>query len=254
MNYILRSNLIIAILLYGTGVFAQEFTAFEIMKKNDDLQKPKDTYSEIKLTLTDKRGNSIERSLISYSLKTDFGFNSFIEVTTPADVSGMKLLSIAKEGEDEQRIFMPAFGKVRKISSSGKTGKFLGSDIFFYDLEDHNFNEFTYSLKGTKDWNEKQYYIITTVPKDSKAPYSKTIHWVSTKDLFIYKSEMYDKKGALLKTLVVNKTKIEQNIIIPAEMTFTNLKTGHSTQYLLLKNEINSGISSGIFTVKNLEK
>lgn len=254
MRQIFKNTFFAFALLCSTGVFAQELTAFEIMKKNDDLQKPKDTYSEIKLTLTDKRGNSIERSLISYSLKTDFGYNSFIEVTSPADVSGMKLLSIAKEGEDEQRIYMPAFGKVRKISSSGKTGKFLGSDIYFYDLEDYNLNEFTYSLNGTKEWNGKQYYLITAIPKNNKAPYSKTIHWVSKENFFIYKSEMFDKKGSLLKTLVINKTKTEQNIIIPAEMTFTTVKTGHFTKYTLLKDKINTGVSEEIFTVKYLEK
>jgi len=236
------------------GLQAQDLKAFEIMKKNDQLVQPNDNHSKIELLLKDKKGNVIPRSMDSYTLKTDFGYNSFIEVTSPADIAGMRLLSIAKTGEDDQRLYLPAFGKSRKIASSGKTGKFLGSDIYFYDLEDHDIDEFNYNFIGEREWNSQKYFVIESVPKDKKAPYSKTIHWVSTKDFFIYKSEMYDKKGHLLKTILVNKTKTENGIILPVSMTITNLQSKHTTEYHLLSTNINSGISTGIFALKNLIK
>lgn len=236
------------------GLQAQDMKAHEIMKANDQLKKPNDNHSKIELILKDKKGNTITRSIESYSMKTNLGYNSFIEVTFPADIAGMRLLSIARTGEDDQRLYLPSFGKSRKIASSGKTGKFLGSDIYFYDLEDHNLDEFTYHFNGEKEWNKKKYNVIESVPKDINAPYSKTIHWVSVNDNFIYKSEMYDKKGRLLKTFVINKIKIEKTIIIPENMTITNALDGHSTEYHLIKAILNSGVSPEIFTVKNLEK
>lgn len=240
--------------LYSFGLKAQSVKAYDIMKKNDQLVQPNDNHSKIELLLKDKKGNVIHRSMDSYTLKTDFGYNSFIEVNSPADIAGMRLLSIAKTGEDDQRLYLPAFGKSRKIASSGKTGKFLGSDIYFYDLEDHDIDEFKYNFIGEREWNSQKYFVIESVPKDKKAPYSKTIHWVSTKDFFIYKSEMYDKKGHLLKTLVVNKTKMEKGIILPVNITINNLQSDHTTEYNLLSTNINSGISSEIFTLKNLIK
>ena len=233
---------------------AQNFSADEIMKKNDLLLKPKDAYSEITLTLTDKNNNKIRRKLISYTMKTGLGYNSYFEVTAPADIAGMKLLSIAQKGEDEQRMYLPAFGKIRKISSAGKTGKFLGSDIYFYDLEDHDFNDFTYQTVVTENWNEKKYFVIASIPKDKKAPYSKIINYVNADDYFIYKSEMCDRRGQLLKTLVVNDTKIIKNIIVPTEISYKNVKTKHSTYYRVDVIKINSGISTAIFTIKSLEE
>jgi len=247
------------IILLITGIFvfsglqAQDEKAREIMKKNDDLPEPKDNSAVIELLLKDKKGNEIERSLESFTLKTDLGYNSLIEVKSPADIAGMKLLSIAQPGEDDQRLYLPSFGKSRKISSSGKTGKFLGSDIYFYDLEDHDLDEFSYRLLAQKEWNGKNYYLIESVPKDKNAPYSKTIHWVNTNDFFVYKSEMYDMKGRLLKTLVINKTKIDQHVILPVDMLITNVQLEHSTEYHLVSNHINTGISSDLFTVKYLE-
>jgi hypothetical protein len=256
MKSILAKNFILFLLgsFMSFGLQAQDIKAYEIMKTNDQLEKPNDNHSKIELLLKDKYGNIITRSMESYSIKTDFGYNSFIEVTSPADIAGMRLLSIAKTGEDDQRLYLPSFGKSRKIASSGKTGKFLGSDIYFYDLEDHDLDEFTYRFIGEKEWNGKKYDVIESVPKDKNAPYSKTILWVSVNDYFIYKSEMYDKKGRLLKSLVINKIKTEKNIIIPENMTISNIQDGHSTEYHLISTIINSGVSPNIFTVKNLEK
>ena len=89
----------IMLLFIATGLQAQSFDAAKIMKKNDQLPKPKDTYSEINLTLINKNGSKIQRELKSYSLKTDLGYNSYFEVTAPADIAGMKLLSIAKKAK-----------------------------------------------------------------------------------------------------------------------------------------------------------
>jgi len=233
---------------------AQDTKAYEVMKKNDELTKPKDSYSEISLVLKDSKGRTIQRTLKSFSLKTNEGYNSFIEVLSPADIAGMRLLSLAKQGEDDQRLYLPSFGKSRKISSSGKTGKFLGSDIYFYDLEDHDLDEFNYKFIGNKTWNGKDFFVIESVPKDKNAPYSKTIHWVSSADFFIYKSEMYDKNNRLLKTLIVSKTKTQQNIIVPWQLEITNSKDRHSTLYQVTSNKINPGVDANTFSVKNLEK
>lgn len=236
-----------------TGLHAQDTKAYEIMKKNDELPKPKDNQASIELVLKDKKGNTIQRTMESFTLKTDFGYNSLIEVKSPADIAGMRLLSIAQTGEDDQRLYLPSFGKSRKISSSGKTGNFLGSDIYFYDLEDHDLDEFTYRFDGEKEWNGKNYFLIQSTPNDKNTPYSKTIHWVNASDFFIYKSEMYDRKNRLLKTLVINKTKIDKGIILPVDMTIINVQQNHSTEYRLIRNQINTGISPDIFTVKYLE-
>ena len=232
---------------------AQNNKAYEIMQKNDALPEPTDNQARIELLLKDKKGNTIHRSLDSYTLKTSFGYNSLIEVISPADIAGMRLLSIAQTGEDDQRLYLPSFGKSRKISSSGKTGKFLGSDIYFYDLEDHDLDEFTYRFEGEKEWNGQNYYIIESTPKDKNVPYSKTIHWVNATDYFVYKSEMYDERVRLLKSLVVNKTKTDDGIILPVDMIITNVQQKHTTEYHLIRNQIDTGISPDIFTVKYLE-
>lgn len=242
--------------LTGSSFFAQaqDAKADKIMKTHYDLPEAKDSRAEIKLELINSKGNKITRSLVSYAQKTDAGTNSFIEVTAPADIAGMRLLSTARKGEDDQRMFLPAFGKSRKISGSGKTGKFLGSDIYFYDLEDHDLEDFVYTLNSEKTLAGQSYYLITAKPKDTGAPYSKSIHWINKNDYFVYKSELYDTKGKLLKTIDINEIQIISGVIIPVKMTITNHKDNHTTIYQTSGIKLNTGLSGQIFTVQNLEK
>ncbi len=71
------------------------------------------------------------------------GQDSYIEVLEPADVAGMRFLTLAEAGEDIQRMYLPALGSARRISGSAKKGRSLGSDLFFYDMEDHKFEDFS---------------------------------------------------------------------------------------------------------------
>ena len=79
------------------------------------------------------------------------GTNTFMKFIEPADVKDTKFLTIAhNKSDDEQRLFLPALGKVRRISSSTKNEKFMGSDLTYYDLEDYEYEDFTY--KYVKDF------------------------------------------------------------------------------------------------------
>ena len=130
-----------------------------------------------------------------YTKQGSQGRNSFIEFVEPADVKGTKFLTIAhKNADDEQRLYLPALGKVRKISSSKKDGKFMGSDLFYYDMEDRDYEEFTYNYVGEEVFRGMNCYVVESFPKDSSAPYSKMVMWVNKENYFVYKRECYDSR------------------------------------------------------------
>lgn len=247
--------LVFSVIILGiNSVSAQRDMGYEIMKKNDELKEADDAYFEGDLSIKNKRGNIKKRKMKIFSKKQPAGYDSFFEILEPADVSGMKFLTIAQKGEDDQRIYLPAFGKSRKISGSGKDGKFLGSDIYFYDLEDHDLEDFTYKHIGDEKWEGKDYFLVEAYPVDKKAPYSKIINWISKEDYFIYKCEMFDKKQQRhSKTSIVTKTQIIQGIILEIEMITVNHIDNSTTTYYQHSFKINAGMDSSIFTIQNLE-
>ena len=62
--------------------------------------------------------------------------SSYIEVKSPSDVAGVKLLMIDHESAtDEQLTYLPQFKRVNRISGSSRKGAFIGSDFSYEDLD-----------------------------------------------------------------------------------------------------------------------
>ena len=241
-------------MLFTLSLFADE-KGDEIARKNKDLKKSIDSYSEADMILIDKKGDQKKRKLIMFSKESKEGRNSFTEFSEPADVKGTKFLTIARKGDDEQRLWLPALKKTRLISSSSKDGKFMGSDLTYYDMEDRDFDDFTYKYLKDDKFQDKDCFVIETTPKDKTSPYSRSIMWISKADYFTYKIETYDKKDdKLLKTIVFVEVKTIDGVLIPIKTVVDNNKEGTKTLLVMSNTKINSGIKDTVFTVQNLEK
>ncbi|HOV14620.1 MAG TPA: outer membrane lipoprotein-sorting protein [Spirochaetota bacterium] len=236
------------------SLFADE-KGDEVAKKNKGLKKSTDSYSEADMVLIDKKGDQKKRKIIMYSKEGKEGRNSFTEFLEPADVKGTKFLTIARKGDDEQRLWLPALKKTRLISSTSKDGKFMGSDLSYYDMEDRDFEDFNYKFIKDDKFQNKECFVLETTPKDKNAPYSRSIMWIAKDDYFIYKVEAYDKKDdKLLKTIVFVEVKNYDGILVPTKMVVDNAKEGTKTLLAMNNVKINSGIKDEIFSVQNLEK
>ncbi|MCK5241508.1 outer membrane lipoprotein-sorting protein [bacterium] len=247
--------------LTGTAGWAED-NADEIMRKHYALPKAQDMQSFTIMALRKKDGSRTDRKLKMYSKQTKQGTNSFAEFLSPADVKGTKFLTIGnKQGDDDQRLWLPDLGKVRKIASAGKSGKFMGSDFTYYDMENHSFSDYTYTLLGeeeckyTKDGvkAKRTCWKMASVPVDKDAPYSQVLLWISQEDYFVYKTEMYNKKKAVEKRIYITEVKTVASIIVPVKTVAVNVN-GHKTLLKMEDIKVNSGLSDSIFTVKNLEK
>lgn len=248
--------LVSLVFFIAAGLFADK-KGDEIARKQYDLKKSDDTYSIGQMVLINKRGEKKIRKFLMYSKETKEGTNSFLSFLEPADVKGTKFLTIGhKKGDDEQRLYLPALGKVRKISSSKKGGSFMGSDLNYFDMETHVFEDFTYKYIKDETYNDKNCYVIEAYPLDKDAPYSKQILWISKKDYFIYRSDCYDKKddNGLIKTIVVVEVKVIDRVIIPTKIVVDNFKTKGKTLFKIENVQINVGLKDNIFSVQNLEK
>lgn len=241
-------------LLIAINVFADP-KGEEIAKKNFNLKSADDSYSLITMLLINKNGDKKIRKMDSYSKETGEGTNSFINFIEPADVKGTKFLTIAhKKSDDEQRLYLPALGKVRRISSSNKDENFMGSDLNYYDMEDHDYEDFTYKFLKEEKLNDKDCNVIEMTPVDPNAPYSKQIAWINKADDFMYKVECFDKKNPdqKFKTILFAEVKNINGILITTIIDVDNIKESHKT---ILKREnikINTGLKDSIFSIQNL--
>lgn len=249
----MEKSLIVIFILMATALFADP-SANEIMAHNDNLKRYVDSSNQTTMVLINSRGNKKIRKMKFYTSDTDIGKNSFIEFLLPADVRGTKFLTIGNdEGDDDQRLFLPALNRIRKISSSGKKGKFMGSDITYYDMENRTLDDSTYKLLKEDNIDGKSYWIIESTPVDLDSPYSKVLSYVSMHDYFIYKKEMYDDRGNHIKTLTIIEVKVVDGVIVPIKSIFENFKDDHKTLLSVADIVLDSNIDESIFSIQNLK-
>ncbi len=234
----------------------------DIARKYFDQKTPKDTTSVATMIIKDRAGITKTRKLKMVMKDSPEGNKTFVEFIEPADVNGTKFLTITHRGaENDQRLYLPALKKIRKISSSSKDGEFVGSDLFYFDMEERFFEDGTYTFLGENETLSEpamagmKFWKISISFVSPNAPYAKAIVWINMQDLVAYKAEYYDKKdGALLKTFIYDETKTLKGYTIPTRITVANLKKGSQTQMILSGLDVDVGIKDSEISVKRLEQ
>lgn len=249
-----KTLLLLVFSIFTIGLFA-DAKGDEIARKMDEVAEPNDRYSISSMILIDKNNNRKVRKLENYSKKTSKGTNSFIEFLEPADVKGSRFLTIGyDDGDDDQRLYLPALGKVRKISSSKKGGSFMGSDLNYYDMEDRNFNDATYKYLRDEEYNGVDCFVIESYPTDEDAPYSKTQTWVDKSNYIPRKVVCFDKKGRKEKTIAMVEVKKIKGYWITLKMVVDNHLKGTKTLLSTESPQLNAGLKDDIFSVQNLTR
>ena len=174
---------------------------------------------------------------------------------SPADDKGVALLKIEHENKDDEiRLWLPAFKKVRRISSKKKSDAFMGSDLSYEDLTNRDLSENTYHITGLDTIQNSEYYILETSPKEeTNSEYSKHVTWIEKQSLVPLKETSFDKSGNILK----EKTFIYKHIKeydTPTEIFVTNIQKNHTTKLTFENIELDSGVKSSLFQEKNLKR
>ena len=150
---------------------------------------------------------------------------------------------------------MPAMKKTRRISgSSARKENFMGTDFTYDDMGGRNIDEDTHRLLKELNIEGFRCWVIESVPKDSGGSYSKTISWIRQDALVAVKVEFYDKRGSLLKTLVVSDVRKQDDIWTPFRMEMKNVQKDHSTVIEITEIQYNTGLEDSLFRVSTLER
>ncbi|MFT7580662.1 MAG: hypothetical protein ACI9MR_002335, partial [Myxococcota bacterium] len=98
-----------------------------------------DGETTLRMTIEDKRGRLLERTLRSRSATTDGARKTRITFTEPSDQRGVEVLLLEQpNGANPQYLYLPRLGERRRIAGDSKNGRFEGSDFTFADLENRD--------------------------------------------------------------------------------------------------------------------
>lgn len=215
-----------------------------------------DFSSLVVMTLRSKEGDTRQRVLYSYAKEKGSRERwTLMRFVQPEDVNGTGLLTLDHPGdESDQWLYLPALDKVRRISSSRKGGRFVGSDFYYEDLLDREVEMDHHFLKGEGSVGKVPCEVLVSTPRDpDNSVYSKRVSCIYRKLLIPLSVELYEKgKEQPIKKMTARRIKKVQGFWTILESTMYDLETGHRTQLLTQKIKYNQGLPDQLFSRRDL--
>ncbi len=161
------------------------------------------------MTLKNKNGQTTTRKTHGINLEVEGdGDKSLTVFDTPKDVKGTASMTYThKVGDDDQWLYLPSLKRVKRISSSNKSGPFMGSEFAFEDLSSQEVEKYTHKFIKLVKVNGIACYKLQRVPVAKSSGYKTITVYLNKAN---YRPEIiifYDRKGSKLKTLTYSKYK-----------------------------------------------
>jgi len=249
-----KISLMMLLLVSAGSLYAQD--AVSIMNSAKNRVKMDTISSRSRMVITAKNGNTSERVIDQYSKDGPNGARTMIVFQSPANVAGTRFLTMdTVGGGQDQWIYLPSLGRVRRIAASESGGSFMGTDFSYDDISsmDRELSLDTHTLLREETLNGKSCYVIQSVPKDTSYQYSKTITWIDKTGFLIYKSEMYNRRGELVKVMEMSDFKDVQGRLTPMQTKVSTVGAGTSTTIYMEIIKYDDPIPEAVFTTAYIE-
>ncbi len=263
MNFALKSAaaVITATLLASTSaVFAEtpEEKGMAIAQQTKIVDEGwGDSVAEMKMILRNADGQESVRDIRIRSLEVDGdGDKSLSIFDKPRDVKGTAFLSFSHTvGNDDQWLYLPALKRVKRISSRNKSGPFMGSEFAYEDLSSFEVEKFTYQYLRDEPCGDETCFVVEQYPADKNSGYKRRIVWIDQSEYRMHKTEFYNRRDALLKTLEArNYEQYSGRHWRPTEMHMINHQTGKSTVLQWSNYAFQTGLSDSDFSQNSLKR
>lgn len=258
MTYLLSAALMVS----ADDLLAQsaEEKGFEISARSDRSDRGfGDSSVELQMILRNAAGQESNRSLQITTLEVpdeSVGDKSLVVFDSPRDIEGTALLSHAKILEpDNQWLFLPALKRVKRISSSNKSGPFVGSEFAFEDFTSVELNKFDYRYLQEEACGDLTCDVVERFPRYENSGYTRQVAWIDQDDYQVRKIEFYDRRGDLLKTLTLSEYKKYLDQYWRAQrLTMVNHQTNKQTDLIYGDYEFQVGLEDGDFVKGRLTR
>jgi hypothetical protein len=154
---------------------------------------------EIELLARDKSGG--ERVMLGklYAILQKDLIQAMVKIEAPADMRGAAYLvrETEKGGEEEKYVFIPALGKVRRITGGMKDSSLFGTDLSYADVK-----QIIYALSGgkvvlekTETLESRPAWLLSMAPEPAQENrFDKVRAWIDQQSCMVVKAEFEQDK------------------------------------------------------------
>ena len=216
-----------------------------------------DSQTTLKMILRNAAGQESTREIRNKTLEVDNDGDKSLNIFDhPRDVKGTAFLSFSHPvGADDQWLYLPALKRVKRIASRNKSGPFMGSEFAYEDITSFEVEKYTYKYLREEACGELTCFVVEQFPVDKYSGYTRRIVWIDQQEYRMWKTEFYDRKNSLLKTLSVPDYKQYLNQYWRAtEMHMVNHQSKKETRLIWTDYQFRTGLSDSDFNQNTLKR
>ena len=210
--------------------------------------------AQLTLRLFSKKGSERVREIEIRSREKDERKRTLVRFQAPADVAGTGFLMLENDDrDDDQYLYLPAIGKVKRISGNQRQQRFMGTDLTHADLESRSLRKGNLERLPDAAVGGSQAYVIASTPKEGDdSQYGKTVTWIHQSSFVPLRIEFYDRQLELLKVLTVHRLEKKDGNWVVMDSTIKNEQAGTSTQMTVRSIDFKAKLEDAEFTERAL--
>lgn len=210
-----------------------------------------DTTVDLTMLIASSPDSIVSREMRQMTLEVAHdGDKSIMVFDRPRDLKGTAILTFTHKLEpDEQWLYLPALKRVKRISSTDKSGPFMGSEFAYEDLSSQEVEKYGYKFLREESINGEQCFVLERIPTDKNSGYIRQVIWVDQSEYRMQRIEYYDRKNTLIKSMApVAYQQYLDRYWRPRELIMTNHQTGKSTTLKFGNYQFRTGLQDADFS------
>lgn len=163
-----------------------------------------------RMILVDGQEVEADRLMTRLVRRKDTGaYRYLIFFDSPSGIAGSASLTWEVKGaQDDQWLYLPAFGRLRRVVGGAKRRSFMGTDFSFEDLTVEDEDAYFYTREPDRDIGSRSHFVVLAEPAApdiiESSGYSMRRIFVRADNFFITRVDYFDRNsGDLIKTLAV---------------------------------------------------
>ena len=246
---------------------ADDKEARKIMVQVDERDDGDNIVSEMEMILIDKNNNERVRNIKAFAKDKGKDTLNILFFLYPPDIKGTGFLTheYGESGkDDDQWLYLPALKSTKRIATSDKSEKFMGSDFTYADMGSMDLEEYDFSFfEKQKEIaiNDKMCWIIWAMPRSKeimkKTGYEKSLLFIRKDNFCLTRAKFWVEQGGYIKLLDVKEMKQIDGIWTAMEVHMVKTRNNiqlHKTILKLIDIKYNQDLSESMFTELQLEK
>jgi outer membrane lipoprotein-sorting protein len=248
-----RIKIIIILLLQSCciiGLYAQEMSATDIVRKTDEKFKGEQTgYSVMTMTIVRP---TWERTVEfkSWAKEDEYALTL---ITAPAREKGQSFL----KRKNEMWSWNPAINRLIKLPPSMMSQGWMGSDYTNDDIlrESSVVDDYTHNNEGEEKIDGNACWKIKLTAKgDADVLWGSQIWWIDKKEFIVLKAELYDEDEYLVRSETASDLRIMDGRLLPALIELVPADgEGQKTILRIVEMKFNIKLEESFFSQQNMK-